>query len=102
MYGLAALLLAFGLVLGLSAFKQSAPNKKAPMYWYQVSYDDPVNYPDGYIKSGTPVYDHAEKEQVESPCAVGTELDCLRGFDSPITNFPDGTLTENKIQKPAN
>jgi len=102
-FGLAALVVAFGLVFTASAFKSDAKStQKAAMYWYEVSYDDPLNYPDGYIKSGTPIFDHAEQDQVESPCDEGNDLDCLRGFDSPITSFPDATLTENRIQKPAN
>lgn len=98
-FGLVALVLAFGLVFSVSAFKDTT--KKTALYWYKVSYDDPITYPDGYVKAGTPLFDYAEMSEVESPCDEGSDLDCLRGFDAPVTSS-DGTLTEYKIQKPAN
>ena len=94
---------AFGLVLVIagSAFKPAeGKHKRAALYWYRVSYDDMTNYPDGYIKSGTGVTAHAEQDAVISPCDSGDDIDCLRGFASPLTVFPNTDLTTPKIQKP--
>ncbi|RDC54138.1 hypothetical protein DU508_23175 [Pedobacter chinensis] len=99
--GIMAVAFGLALVFAGSAFKSTEnQNKKALRYWYSVSYDDMVNHPNGYIKSGTPVFAYAEQEAVESPCEEGDELDCLRGFEAPITVFPNDDLSTPKIQKP--
>ncbi|WP_131539775.1 hypothetical protein [Pedobacter nototheniae] len=91
-------------VVGLSAYTtkmgNKEPEKKAALYWYQVSYDDPTNFPDGYIKTGTAVYSHAEKASVTSPCAAGSAKDCLRGFTSELSSLPNDDEGTDQIKRP--
>lgn len=99
--GLLAAAFGLALVFAGSAFKPAeSKHNRAALYWYRVSYDDMTNHPNGYIKSGTTIYANAEQENVVSPCDEGDELDCLRGFASPLTVFPNDDLTTPKIQKP--
>ena len=72
--------------------------KTASLYWYPVSYDNPTVYPNGYIKSGTTAYAHAEKSAVTSPCPDGTDADCLRGFASQ-PSLPNAAPGDDQIQK---
>ncbi len=98
--GLAALILAFGLIFGASAFKNVQP-KKTVLYWYKVSYDDPINHPNGYIKAETDFYSEQEKSLVISPCDVGNDAECLRGFETELTTFPNATSGDDAIMRSA-
>lgn len=100
LFGLAALVIAFGLVFSMSAFK-SNETKKTTLYWYKVSHDDPTNYPDGYIKNDSDFYVEEEKPLVVSPCATGNEIECLRGFSSELSNFPNDDAATESIMRPA-
>ncbi len=99
--GLVALVLGFGLVISMSAFKgtdQGDKPKSTTLYWYQVTYDVP-GYPDGYIVDGDALIAHEEKENVELPCDAGDAKDCVRGFTSQITSFPSEALGVDKIMR---
>lgn len=98
--GLAALVIAFGLVFTASAFKNKEA-KQTTLYWYKVSHDDPTNYPDGYIKNDSDFYVEEEKPLVVSPCATGNEIECLRGFPSELSTFPNDDAATESIMRPA-
>ena len=74
-------------------------HKHSPdLYWYEVTYDS--MHPSGYIPSSSSFYVEAPKDQVSSPCPAGTVKDCLRGFTSALTSYPNSSPGTDQIQKP--
>ena len=68
------------------------------LYWYEVTYD--AMHPSGYIPNSSAFYVQAPKDQVSSPCPAGTAKDCLRGFASALTSYPNSSPGSDQIQKP--
>ena len=86
------------LIVG-SAFtinKEQPTEKLNSLYWYVVTYVDgqPV------IMSSNDFHTQDVKENVISPCDEGDNLDCLRGFTTPLTSFPNSSGGVDRIQKP--
>ncbi|MFA6083426.1 hypothetical protein [Mucilaginibacter sp.] len=93
--------LAIVIAVTASAFTTShnvAHKKKAALYWYKVTYD--AMHTGGYIPNEDAFYVQSEKSQVNSPCASGTVKDCLRGFSSELTSFPESSGGTDDIKKP--
>ncbi|MDQ3683719.1 MAG: hypothetical protein M3352_11720 [Bacteroidota bacterium] len=93
-------IIAVAVIIGFSAFSIGKPSKSPNMslHWYEVTYNE--QYPDGVILELEDFYVQAEKGQVTSPCDAGTNLDCLRGFSSPISSVPNTSLGSDQIEKP--
>jgi hypothetical protein len=94
-------MLAVIIAVGASAFttvKNHNHKKLASLYWYEVTYD--AAHPGGTIASSSDFYTQSEKSQVISPCDAGTAKDCLRGFVSPLTSYPNNAAGTDQIQKP--
>ena len=82
-------MLAVLMAVGFSAF--TAPKstgttgaQSVERYWYKVV--------SGAIPQNAPLFDHAAKAAVTSPCSAGMTRDCLRGF----------TLEQNTSNGPIN
>ena len=97
-------IVAVALAIAASAFtltKTTVKNnhKHLPdLYWYEVTYD--AMHPSGYIPNSSAFYVEAPKDQVQSPCAAGAAKDCLRGFASSLSVFPNSSPGSDQIQKP--
>lgn len=92
--------LAFAIAIFASAFTvpKKAPQKLTSLYWYRVTYD--VDHPDGAILGSSAFYVQSEKASVTSPCSSGSTVDCLRGFSSQISTFPEEASGSDQIMKP--
>ncbi len=74
-------------------------HKHSPdLYWYEVTYDS--MHPSGYIPNSSAFYVQSQKDQVTSPCDAGTVKDCLRGFTSALTAYPNNSSGTDQIKKP--
>ena len=93
-------IVAFAIALFATAFTtaKKAPQKFASLYWYQTTYD--AQHPNGTILSSSSFYVQDEKTNVSSPCLSGTNKDCLRGFTSQLTAFPENGSGADQIKKP--
>jgi len=92
--------LAFALAIFVSAFtaQRKVPQKQVSLYWYKVTYD--VDHPDGAILNSSDFYVQADQSNVNSPCDAGSNEDCLRGFPSQLTSFPEESSGSGQITKP--
>ncbi|SRR6266542_615494 len=92
--------LAFAIAIFASAF--SAPKKVfqklTSLYWYEVTYD--AQHTSGAILSSGDFYIQDDKVNVSSPCLSGSTKDCLRGFSSQLTTFPESGTGADQIMKP--
>ncbi|HEY5463212.1 MAG TPA: hypothetical protein VIJ95_08145 [Hanamia sp.] len=88
--GIVAIMLGMLLAFGTSAFKGNKKhhnNIKADTeyYWYDVNSS-------GQIVAGSEAYDGNKEDMVYAndnlPCTPGTVADCVRGFNSQLTQFP--------------
>lgn len=93
-------ILAFAIAIFASAFTapRNAPKKLSFLYWYEVTYD--LDHPDGAILSSSDFLVQDDKSNVTSPCPSGSTKDCLRGFSSQITTFPEESIGADQIMKP--
>jgi uncharacterized protein YxeA len=88
------------IAIGASAFTtnhNTNHKKTAALYWYDVTYD--TMHPGGYIQNADDFYVQSEKSQVASPCPTGTAKDCLRGFSSALTSYPDNSAGTDQIKR---
>jgi uncharacterized protein YxeA len=94
-------MLAIIIAISASAFttvKNNNHKKAAALYWYEVTYD--AGHPGGTIAASSDFYVQSEKSQVNSPCDAGTVKDCLRGFASQLTSYPNNAPGTDQIKKP--
>jgi phage-related tail fiber protein len=94
-------MLAAIMAVSASAFttvKNNPVKKAAALYWYEVTYD--ASHPTGTIAASSDFYVQSEKSQVISPCVAGTEKDCLRGFASALTTYPNNAVGTDQIKRP--
>lgn len=68
------------------------------LYWYIVTYNG--SYESGAILNSEALYDEGEASEITSPCPSGTVKDCLRGFTTPLTSFPETSSGDGQIKKP--
>lgn len=99
----AAIVAVFAMVafIGFSAFKSTVSEvkpKAAPLYWYTVTYD--LANPLGYISSSAAFVTQAEKGTFNPGCLPGNNLDCVRGFTTAITSYPEPGVGADQIKKP--
>jgi len=92
--------IAFALAILASAFTapKKAPQKLSSLYWYRVTYD--IDHPDGAILSSGDFYVQDQKTSVTSPCSAGSVKDCLRGFLTQLSSFPEDAVGSDQIMKP--
>lgn len=66
------------------------------MYWYSVTYD--ATHPNGVVLNASSHYQDGEQSEIDSPCPDGSEKDCLRGFNSALTSFPNNAAGDAQIK----
>lgn len=93
-------IMAFAIAIFASAFTapKKSSHKFSSLYWYRITYN--VDHPDGAVLNSNDFFVQDDKANVSSPCSPGSVKDCLRGFSSQISTFPEEASGSDQIKKP--